>query len=310
MRTALHSRMGYVFTLIIFLAVACSQRSETLSTLSPTTKVVIDTPTVEKLPTREITPTQTPEWKPLSTLSLTESASSILASYKNNGGCELPCWWGITPGETTMQDALQILAPLGTTYGPRVRNDFLKFEFEFSMPVAIDDPQGVFGGKFSPSVFIKDNRVVAISLNAAWVKRNFDYSLAGLLQAFGPPDEIWLRAFPENEPHYTINLFYKGRGIEFGATGNATVQDNTFTICPQNFMLGIYPPGVFLWQPNGEITYRNRGGVLTGGSAFKDADHFVLLDKVASDFNTQKFYETYLSPSTTTCFDIDLTKLP
>ena len=53
-------------------------------------------PTWTPIPTR--TPTATP--LPFPTLESAEMQSFIAEMLSTNGGCELPCWWGITPGET------------------------------------------------------------------------------------------------------------------------------------------------------------------------------------------------------------------
>ncbi len=49
---------------------------------------------------------------PLPTLSAEEATNKLLELLGNNGGCRLPCLWGITPGESTVQDAQVVLSQL------------------------------------------------------------------------------------------------------------------------------------------------------------------------------------------------------
>ena len=63
--------------------------------------------TEKVLPT--FTPTSVSTLTPLPTLSQRDAHDLIQALLQNNGGCRLPCWWGITPGQTDWNTARQFL---------------------------------------------------------------------------------------------------------------------------------------------------------------------------------------------------------
>jgi hypothetical protein len=62
-------------------------------------------------PTRSpaVTYTPTPRWPPLPTLDQSAKRQRILDLLSRNAGCRLPCWWGITPGETSWAEAKHFL---------------------------------------------------------------------------------------------------------------------------------------------------------------------------------------------------------
>ena len=64
-------------------------------------------PTASRIqPTLASKPTLTspaPQVTPVSTLTTSERTSLVQEMLKTNGGCELPCWWGIVPGQTDWQ---------------------------------------------------------------------------------------------------------------------------------------------------------------------------------------------------------------
>jgi hypothetical protein len=63
----------------------------------PTTALPISTITLTSEPTLT--------WTPLPTLSPGEADVLVMDLLENNAGCQLPCWWGIWPGETTWDEA-------------------------------------------------------------------------------------------------------------------------------------------------------------------------------------------------------------
>ncbi len=82
------------------------------STITPTQRASTVTPTV----TRTLSPPHLLQWTPGAKLPPDEVEKKIMSLYSNNGGCELPCWWGITPGKTTGAESLSLLAPFGDTF--------------------------------------------------------------------------------------------------------------------------------------------------------------------------------------------------
>ena len=86
------------------------------TTRTPTsTPTRVPRPTATSLPTKTATPTKYP------TLDAQGRLNFVLQALKTNGGCQLPCWWGITPGKTTWAEMVDTFAKQGIgfdTYEP------------------------------------------------------------------------------------------------------------------------------------------------------------------------------------------------
>ena len=97
-----------------FPTITVIQTSRAVITPTPTNKPKL-TDTIPSVaiptPTFTITSTQLPTVAP--TLTKAEREAKILKVLENGGNCRLPCWWGITPGKTTWQEAQQNFASIG-----------------------------------------------------------------------------------------------------------------------------------------------------------------------------------------------------
>ena len=117
----------YIFiTIVFFFIIGCQSdilldsttgastvlplKSPGVSTNQPTSTSsgeITSVPEIIKSPTALFTSVTTvvvPTYTPFSTLSPSGSISLVLELLQNNPSCLLPCWWGITPGETSWQD--------------------------------------------------------------------------------------------------------------------------------------------------------------------------------------------------------------
>ena len=56
--------------------------------------------------------TAAPTWTLLATLPIEEAENAVAELFLNNRNCQLPCWWGIVPGETTWREAHAMLSTL------------------------------------------------------------------------------------------------------------------------------------------------------------------------------------------------------
>lgn len=121
-------RLSYLLILLILLLQGCVPASRLTITpsipvlptiqISPTlakTATPAPTQTLTAIPTRTITktPTITPTITSTPLPSLTflptvpNAREEVRKLYDTNGGCNLPCWWGITPGMTTFEEVRQ-----------------------------------------------------------------------------------------------------------------------------------------------------------------------------------------------------------
>lgn len=139
----MNKRTGFVartaFIIFVYIISACSPYNTTQNTATPlktittsTMKTEVETPpspevaltvevpvaseTAEKivlLPTNISTPEVTPTLELKPTLSANESKEEIRNLIKTNGNCNLPCFWGISPGETKIDNTENVLRYLG-----------------------------------------------------------------------------------------------------------------------------------------------------------------------------------------------------
>jgi hypothetical protein len=310
--------------IFILTALGCSGLSGATSNLTPGVPAALTStptaPTATFTPTiaPTLTPTITPAppniplstailtWTPVPTLPPAEALEALLKLYADNGGCQLPCWWGITPGKTSWQEARTKLSRLGHISRPFGGKEVVRYEFSFVIPAEIDS-----SGSFEPDIGVKDDIVVGISLNSRWVRGDFDYSLAGWLQVWGTPGEIWLKVVTTapSEIQYEMDLFYPAKGILLNVTGIAQAHGDSLSICPQTFKRDIFPPALVLWSPSKNITYQTMFSDLLG-KTIVDQNKFSLLEKLTDNFGPGDFYETYRDPKATACFDIQRAKLP
>ena len=152
----LYPSMWIILCLIITLAVVgCVQQgnpipnTQTKITQMPTgtyvpTSTIVHTvkPSVTLTPTKYRTasqttsprPTKIPTLKPLPTLTTQEALLKVEDLFLHNGGCELPCWWGITPGETTWQSTQQFLASFAHYVSPFDPSSDRGYEALFGVP--------------------------------------------------------------------------------------------------------------------------------------------------------------------------------
>jgi hypothetical protein len=117
------SRKIVVVWLIMTILVACNGQSTAIAPAVPTLVPSVIVKPVSSLtpnfqPTETLVPTNTPFPTPIATLDENLARQRVLELFQTNNSCKLPSWWGITPGKTTWDDALKILAPISRDIKP------------------------------------------------------------------------------------------------------------------------------------------------------------------------------------------------
>lgn len=113
------------------------------------------------------------------TLSNTE-IQATLEYFSKNETCLLPCWWGLSPGETTIDEIYTMLAPLASqivyddnvSYNPDVEGYYFALE---SIDAEYD-------------YFVLDDKVVEMRIHEL-------ISIQNILASMGEPKKIFLRAY-------------------------------------------------------------------------------------------------------------------
>ncbi len=216
------------------LSACLSQPEISLQTHTPSpTQGVTNTPAAR--------PTHTPIFVPTLALEKQQEFYEFLA---RNGGCELPCLWGITPGETSIYDALEMIRRF--VVNPRIgiyqvrgiepRNAYSK-HVTVTSPVYLEN---------SLNIDSKDQSVVR-GLNistfstkdgySALLQREYfeKYSLLYVLERFGLPDAIYIDppVAPDIQEVYSLYVFYEVQKIYINYYGvSEEVEDGIYEICP------------------------------------------------------------------------------
>jgi hypothetical protein len=173
--------------------VADTQASKTISMASTSPWQLTATETTPLIPTQRATstPTLVPSltFTPLSTL----EQRGIQGLLNDNGGCQLPCWWGIEPGKTTKQQTQPFLEQFATeidinNYGyievdGKIRNatDYL---IRFTLPGKTDQ------GEIDIDVW--DDSVVRIAVGEKTTA--YHYTIDQLLNDIGKPYQVYIRS--------------------------------------------------------------------------------------------------------------------
>jgi hypothetical protein len=306
----------FVILIIVGLMVSCSQ-GETASPIEPEVGIRTSTPsmtieaqntyTPEATMTETPRPTQTGTATMIPTMSKDSAFEYIEDLYADNGGCELPCWWGITPGISNVDDLMKLLSPLDV---PRIShgNGISVYAFAFEVPLIPPLATIPDFPYMEPDFIIKDQTVSYISLNSLWVSEDFDYSLHGLLRDFGVPTDIWIRPkiFPQDAPHpsyYYLNIVFEEFGMIVSATDDFVIENRELTICIDDLMYSDFPPALNLFDPQDEFIYEDYYDLMIAHTSNNDS--FFRLEDIAFGYDEIDFYDQFIQPTDNICIALD-----
>ena len=212
----------------------------------------------------------------------------------NNSGCQLPCWWGITPGKTTWDEARQILDEVSLFIGGQQSSD----DFYASVKAYLPYPDD-FAPYMEQLYGVEDGVVNYIRVY------NFDlapnYSLPSLLQSYGQPSEVGFEVISKEEREiqpFIVDVFYRELGIlvEYSTVDPMKEVGENLQNC---LISKMDSPFLHLWS------------VETQYLSFQEAKKFIdttnlpepksLLE--ATGMDAKSFYETFKNSETDACLE-------
>ncbi|HKJ27313.1 MAG TPA: hypothetical protein VJ965_06730 [Anaerolineales bacterium] len=254
---------GLLLSVVLLFFAGCASQnrtgfSETLD--EPTPTIALPASTVTAFPpttTFTTLPTLTP--LPSSThvpaLSEIEAQGRVLELLAAETDCDLPCWWGITPGKTSKDFALSYLNQfqklMGFGNSPQIFNfndvmdpPGIYFSFTVSYDQEIVNYIRVYteqrNDPYIPST--KESMLVYLSVMEA-------YRLENILFAFGEPEHLWIRSFAPNYDWFDTEtmLLYPELGFVVIYSSESTLYgaDPMYTAtCPNlsNIRMYLYDP--------------------------------------------------------------------
>lgn len=226
-----------------------------------------------------------------------EATEQVLWLFETNNGCQLPCWWGITPGETewsTAEEFFNTFVP--SVYISSSTPDQVVYEPVIPLPTTVFAEERMNLGVVVRNGIVEyiNSRVSIGNTPPGYLTT---YLLPEFLGAYGQPAEVWLSTYPaafeNNELPFVIVLFYPEQGIAvlyfaFGSREGEIVRG-----CPQQ------GPASFLSLWHAPLNYAFAD--IQKRAAVYNADFLALEEATALDVNT--FYETFKDADNTTCLE-------
>lgn len=240
-----------------------------------------------------------------------------------NGGCELPCWWGITPGVTHIEEVQALFARYGKPMGTRDFGDNSLVYYYAGLFARHDPPPLDY--VIRPDFGVADGVVTSIRILAAapmpevygdgpqpllryykgepmmtksqHLAQDWQYyALSPTLKRLGVPSQVWVDyTYPNCYGNYDLAVVYDELGIMVQYGGKLQSQNGKMMICLSAETMTDF--GLFLTTPDSEIEwYVQMQGCYPGCMP-------VTLEEAAG-IQPDAFYQTYVNPAATACFEV------
>ncbi len=265
--------------------------TESPHVITPSQVMTVATPSA--LSIQAATPTLTV----IPTLPINQANLRLLELLANNGKCRLPCVWGITPGESTNSDALNILIPLSglssftdlstspgdisPTYAEGDNILFTRMAFPFTE-----------SGLISHIAFQAGILSKKTPLNGEFDKRIEYYMLPNILSQYGSPTTVMLSTMAKLPSSgvpggFKVLLLYPDQGILVNYTMQMQIAGENIMGCPSNVNaeFELYPPGQpdsffdFLGPSGWAQIIRNTYKPLEEATSMSQNDFFLIFKK-------------------------------
>ena len=223
-------------------------------------------------------------------------SEQILWLFETNNNCQLPCWWGITPGITKWNAAQEFISVFDSDVYEAITSSGSTY-YETGIPL----PSEIFLEKYMPLSFLVRDGLVEeiiadIPIDNPPPYPLAQYTLPMFLTSYGQPSEIWVFTYGysfEGVIPFIIVLYYSDQGIIALFDDNATIQGDLVVGCPQANSVSY----LSLWWPELDFTFEQ---VISGTSALK-GDYLSLEE--STEFDVEIFYEIFKDPNNTVCME-------
>lgn len=228
-------------------------RTATATSTRQPTKTPVP-PTLTPSPTNTLTPEPTP------TLTLTneQKADNLRRLMTENGGCELPCWWGIVPGETNFAMIPELFVPQGLVGVKELSQLFviLKQERMVWLEGGIELHARGAGSSIGVQFEVENDIIQSIKVRGGKANEEFvddwgHYSLDQVLTRYGVPSQVFVYNGRQAHPgpaYYRLLLFYETIGVAIDYAGIAQHPiDGKSQVCPDLSQVSLI--NLFLYQP-------------------------------------------------------------
>ncbi|KAA3642186.1 MAG: hypothetical protein DWQ07_24420 [Chloroflexi bacterium] len=202
---------------------------------------------------------------------------------KTNGGCELPCFWGITAGETTWEEALQILGPIGlvTDFRGEELLLFNKYVFFLSLKEL---------GQYPNHRFFVENGIVEM-ISVSDLRDSLYAEIPQVHNFLGMPEEVWLTIYAEGPPRTVTNIdianVYLERGIATQHNYGTSLEGEMATGCLDEVSYMF----LAIWNPELQFTFEDIVREFywqSGGFRYRPLDEVTSIDAEAFYGETQQ----------------------
>lgn len=252
------------------------------------------------------TATPTPTMTAIPTLPAEKARARLLDLLALNGGCRLPCLWGITPGKSSYQDVQVVLMALSSlSYSlhlnpsgssdvtPRLAEGDLEI---YNRVAFLSDPnETVYRVAYNVEAhkLLQEGGYLDIFDSEFFGERIGSYALPHILSEQGVPLSIMISTYGGplsrgGTGGFDILLLYPDQGILVNYTTQMQLSGTNVRGCPSNahVEMELYPPG------NSESFYDLLNQTDWGAkfSAYQP------LEQVTS-MSSEEFYETFRQPT-------------
>lgn len=235
------------------------------------------------------TPTETSTATPPVTLEPEQAKETITTLLQDSVDCEAPCFWDITPGQTTLSEVINIFIHFGlqvksTTYQG---TDFYGIEYEFESGLSISVVLTI------QNEIVENLRIKMLpeKLSAGVPRMWSAYSPETLINRYGPPSKVDFSLDKGPNLAFAMDMYFDSVDliVQYGIT-NIIPYQNSPQICPLTAQFD----SVRVWM---------------GKDPYAPPFELVPLEK-ATSMTMNEFADLMTGNPNKACFNIDATKFP
>ncbi len=286
----------------------------------PTSSSIPRMPSPTLMPTPS--PTDTPTFTNIPTLPK-DQAFTRLSDLLSNNSCRLPCWLGITPGQSTLQDVqqqLDIFSSIDKLHYLAPAGEWSSGDLTIPYPndsMEIEIHPGYLSSPITNTISVIE--ITTLSYRIKNGGRDVDiydyppynqlmkaYTLSAVLSGYGLPDQIYFYALATSPlVYFQIHIWYPEKGIFMIYNLLAHDLGNSYQLCPTDALISgfLTQPGITDYQGFLLQTYNQLY------SNFFPPTNFVKTTDEAFGTTTDQFYQLFRTP-TTRCLETPKTVWP